>query len=714
MASSLQLMLAAEEAAKGDINTMMECFAEFDKDFLSETTVFSSSHPLTICLFLLPEYLDPALYVDPVYKLASQKVERLESLEHTGFKSLTSAVVNKSQLPLSHVEARANALITKLNEASKTHGWDVGNLADEQLDPNSIYSLWIKIRCRLIDACSGQLEFSTPIHVPYLVGVVQVVNRFQNYYGSRIKLELIDAQSFEENVHLLLSHTSADTIARDVSELVVPYITEVCNSDYSALQKWILTIDSLDYLVPLAFFPQVASSILECCYNKSHLPGKWDILGAIYKNLKSIDLPEGSSQNLPDPNITEITSSWLVRPISQLSVTELGKLIRYGELISVKLPHTSLSDVLVAKYGSQESQSEIVKQLILPKVDDRHISFYETQENLRLLQSEGLFKKVSSIWINENLLSAALDSAHFEFSKNLAPSVPSTKSLALSSFEKFFESASNGNITRGGMKKAYSCIELLKSLGYANDADVVKSEALSMSMHELSQYVLAFKPGIPARPAELKFMDPYELIGILLESNGQAYTQPDKLSGIIRDFMVGVAHVPESAPDTPEIRIRAMCADTALASNDFETAYSLCTPELSTLKSSQVAWTACFQVGKYVSAYWEDIPPLKILNDQKTILKAAVKICPAENIANILSYWKKLEKISQEAGEYGLPTFSSRSGTNTPEPSFSEHRDWNDSSSSLEAANAGRKRDQISKLMVSGLAWAIGANASAN
>lgn len=712
MATYQQLILAAEEAAKGEINTLMECFSEFDKDSLLKS-VFSPSHPLTLCLFLLPEYLDPALYVDHVYKLACQSDDNLELQGNSGFQSSASVAVDKSGLPFSHVEARANALISRLEKASKIHGWTSENTGGRQLDSSSIYSLWIKIRCHLIDACAGQLDFNTPVDVPYLIGVVQVINRFESYYGSRAKLELFDAQSPEENVEMLLSHVSTDTIARDVSELVVPYVTEICNSDYFALQKWILNKKNLDYLVPLALFPQVASSIVECCYNNSHLPGKWDILGAIYKNLKNIDLPENSNDSSSDPNIADVTSSWLVRPLSQHSVAEFGRLIRYGELISVKLPRTTLSDVLAAKYGSQESQTEIVQQLILPKEDSRHVSFYDIQENLKLLQSEGLFRKVSPVWINENLLKAALDSAHFEFSKNLASAVPSVKNLALSSFERFFDSASNGNITRGGMKKAYSCIELLNVLGYSNDPDVLKSEALSRSMHELSHYTLAFKPGVPARPAELKYMDPYELIGILLESNAQAYTQPDKLSTIIKDFMMGVAHVPESAPDTPEIRLRAMCADTALANNDFETAYGLCIPKLSTLKGSQVAWTACFQVGKYVSAYWEDIPPAKILNDQKIILTAAIKICPAENIANILSYWKKLEKISQEAGEYGLPSFSSRSGTNTPEPSFTEHRDWNDSTSSLDTANAGRKRDQISKLMVSGLAWAIGANSSA-
>lgn len=221
--------------------------------------------------------------------------------------------------------------------------------------------------------------------------------------------------------------------------------------------------------------------------------------------------------------------------------------------------------------------------------------------------------------------------------------------------------------------------------------------------------------------------DPLSLLGRLLDQNPTLYLQQDKLVPLAKDLYFGTAPTkPRSLveeryeEEEVERRVLGMCIETALAEDDFDTAYSLTksrlkTPEGNSLshrdgdgdQHDESAWKACFQAGRYRSHR----PPrreddaLKRLEMQMELLAEALRSCPAVACNQVLSEWMRKEDemaslLLKEAEEDEAHAAAALRGIST-KPSIlgGLPGGWN-SNVALQPSNGGREEHKSSNMLV--------------
>ena len=160
--------------------------------------------------------------------------------------------------------------------------------------------------------------------------------------------------------------------------------------------------------------------------------------------------------------------------------------------------------------------------------------------------------------------------------------------------------------------------------------------------------------------------DPVSLIGRVLDQNASLYLQPDKLVPLAKDLYFGTGATKSRSviderneEEEVERRVLGMCIETALAEDDFDTAYSLTKSRLRTPEGNSKlqrdgsgdqnddsAWKACLQAGRYCS----HLPSrrgdgaLKRLEMQMELLAEALRSCPAVACNQVLSEWMRKEQ----------------------------------------------------------------------
>ncbi|EPQ66354.1 Bgt-1573 [Blumeria graminis f. sp. tritici] len=202
-----------------------------------------------------------------------------------------------------------------------------------------------------------------------------------------------------------------------------------------------------------------------------------------------------------------------------------------------------------------------------------------------------------------------------------------------------YDSATNANRSRGGLKRCDNILEAFSST-LAQSPENQKLLQLLQLTSEIEPYRLVLKKGEPFKPIDLRTHgDPLYILGKILEQNPKSYTkildfiEMAKLAigaGLIKlgsneiSSFVSSDEVQENFKSI-EKRIAAMCIDIALLEDDFETAYSYATTRLgwtfgsvkastderlrilSTISTTsqcragldEWSWRASLQVGKY-------------------------------------------------------------------------------------------------------------------
>jgi protein transport protein SEC39 len=289
-----------------------------------------------------------------------------------------------------------------------------------------------------------------------------------------------------------------------------------------------------------------------------------------------------------------------------------------------------------------------------------------------------LFWRLSNEDVETEIFSAMLTAK--QYNTALALYLSNTKSNPLPSFliEKVveheilnaYDNASNGNKTRGGLKRAS---EILKAFGphFPPSSPVNKIEHLIAATHSFSFYHLTLQHGVPFQPVSIRVhQDPISLISKVLEQNSKAYTKLDDLLSIGRGFVA--AGLPTSAveekdePMSPspeedmeskmlesDHRITYDAIISALSSNDFDTAYSYILTRLS--PSSQpsntptpvddTSWRAAYAAGRHPSP--SSISPseqITTLSKRMELLSLAMTLVPdPSTLPSMLSTWQSCE-----------------------------------------------------------------------
>lgn len=172
-----------------------------------------------------------------------------------------------------------------------------------------------------------------------------------------------------------------------------------------------------------------------------------------------------------------------------------------------------------------------------------------------------------------------------------------------------YDSATNGNKTRGGMKKAndmyvsaqraildskliHRSISAFRPY-FPKSIRFRQASSLIAATHALSFYSLTLQHGVPFKPVSIRVsQDPISLIDKVLEQNPSSYTKLDDLVDIGRNLVSAGLPQKDDGNESPHIegigdadawnakrkdaerRVTFMCMEAALREDDFETAYS--------------------------------------------------------------------------------------------------------------------------------------------
>ena len=293
-----------------------------------------------------------------------------------------------------------------------------------------------------------------------------------------------------------------------------------------------------------------------------------------------------------------------------------------------------------------------------------------------------LFWRVSRVDVETELFGALLTAKQYQTAISLYLADANSTPLPLFLVEKIveheilnaYDNASNGNRTRGGLKRAS---EILKAFGphFAPSSSVNNIEHLLAATHSLSFYQLTLQYGVPFQPVTIRVHhDPISLISKVLEQNSKAYTKLDDLLSIGRGLVAAGLPSSSTEEDEPSIPISEDDMDSkmlesdhritydaiisALSSNDFDTAYSYILTRLSpspqpspqpsstSSPADDTSWRAAYAAGRH------RLPPsaspsakIDILSKRMELLSLALMLVPDPSpLPSMLSTWQACEK----------------------------------------------------------------------
>ncbi|OJD15739.1 hypothetical protein AJ78_04037 [Emergomyces pasteurianus Ep9510] len=295
----------------------------------------------------------------------------------------------------------------------------------------------------------------------------------------------------------------------------------------------------------------------------------------------------------------------------------------------------------------------------------------------------GLFWRVPLALLERDILKTMLNAREYSlavelYAKPLASSPLPQAQIETAVTEAIFASydnATNGNKTRGGIKRAS---EMLESFGpyFPQSESFRQIKALISATHSLSFYSLTLQHGVPFQPVSIRVHhDPLSLIGKVLEQNPKAYTELDNLLAIGRHLVTaGVPTRPRDDDDprhskippsleeellASDHRIISLSISAALESNDFDTAYSyvltrLTPPSITSNaaipKTDDISWRAAYNAGRHRPNIAEPTnEPLRSqilrLSQRMELLSLALILAPSpESLPEILAVWRRCDE----------------------------------------------------------------------
>lgn len=688
-AAYLNLIELASAARIDDIESLLAS----NQDLLNDPT--SPESAFTVLLYFLPESVPFTEYSGLISTLINRD-----------FKTNTTSEYIGTQLNEEDTEAQVNLAKTYLREKTSSLGW--GSASD------SVLSDWIKARIRLVDAYTGLISPADSLCAiseevtDWQYGILHVLTSFRSIYSSKsdwITLQEFEALTTNDVVNILLENTTIDSIVMDFNNLVVPYISY--KNDFEPLWKWIDTANNepeqqLELLLELVrgdgiFVPPSEGyygfirAVLAFLYMfpKGHYSTKiFDDLIQVEQYFSNFELLDDKDTNVSLNEDTDLSSfdSLLKSNLTIPTLSALKQFHSYAKATAIffqAIPDISLNEVVVTSvYGNEEDQITLASKV----TNDTSLAWLK----------KNVLTKLSRTWIDETLLTNALKNGDFDVveTKYLSTrkSISVTKHL-LDAFYEYYDHATSCSVSRGGLKKAAKCLDLLKVKHSSKlPTPVERAERLLKGTDALSIYSLTLTPGVPLNPVELRIQtkDPLIIIHRLLELNPKLYLELDRLVNIASDLVFGITGSVNN--EEVSLKVCEMCVDSSLANSNFNQAFEYA-------QDKRLPWTTYYQVGKFVSPEWDETP-VKVLESQLELLGFTLVNAPKENLPEILRVWERLElQLSKNRTQSHVPTGFSKSETshdrNLPQPN---------------PESGSRKRDQLSGLLVSGLGWAIGAN----
>ena len=294
---------------------------------------------------------------------------------------------------------------------------------------------------------------------------------------------------------------------------------------------------------------------------------------------------------------------------------------------------------------------------------------WEKQSGSSTAEPRGVFSKLPKAELENEILRALLDGGCYTLAFNIYCKEGDTslfrkqvENTALSAALASYDAASNGNRTRGGVRKASEIISTFS--GYFPDSErFAQTAALLSASHAMSFYSLSLQRGVPFQPVNIRaHKDPMSLIGRILDQNPRSYTHLDDLLEIGRNLVAAGLSQPEATnqgwPSSENAftnarrRITRMAIEAALAEEDFDTAYSYVVNRLSSASQStkgatpeirdDISWRAAYAAGRYPMSNSEG-SAIRRLDQRMELLAQALLLAPPSALSEILQIWQHCE-----------------------------------------------------------------------
>lgn len=425
-----------------------------------------------------------------------------------------------------------------------------------------------------------------------------------------------------------------------------------------------------------------------------------------------------------------ITTCCELYPISQLTIEEYWKL-KSSRNVDFASRQRAVAQILVQL--DEANYSKILNSISL---------FSQAFVTDGITEEKEIDQMVLERLLNANLLSLVV-----EFYKSrkghLKMSTTTVFKLTLGKFWDLFSNASSLDERLGKLKLASQCVEFLDVVATDGELDaeqsnyVIRIKHLLNAMLKLKNFRLVLEKNQPVTPDQIvtrlkvqnsdRIYSPIALISVVLEQNPKAYFAFEKLYKIASDLAIYLEL--EIAEDYLP-KVQSACIESSLVDGNFDFAYKHAKELLDYYvgkghgEKLNEFWLTFYQVGKYISTDWlndfdETVEKEKIstLFKQREILSLTLKLAKptTSTVDNSRLIISQLRHISEEINAWYAEEHN-RHGENVQRAAKSTHAQLQENINGLlsEAASSAAQSknhasQKISKLLVSGLGWAIGA-----
>jgi hypothetical protein len=293
----------------------------------------------------------------------------------------------------------------------------------------------------------------------------------------------------------------------------------------------------------------------------------------------------------------------------------------------------------------------------------------------------GIFARISKTDFECEFMKSLLNAGKYTEAKKIYIQ-SKTRPLPKETIEKIivetalgsYDNATNGNRTRGGIKKASDIIAIVYPSVLPKSVSLTEITHLITATHALSFYSLTLQYNVPFKPVNIRaHSDPLSLIQKVLEQNSRSYAKIDDLisitlnligAGLIKHNDEDIKPSRDTLQKDAERRVMSMAIEAALNEDDFGTAYSYIVNRLLPASSEDssaddVSWRAAFQAGKHRSlqqsgssissatANLSNVTSnsnIRALEMRLELLSRALLLAPPVALPEILAKWRQGEE----------------------------------------------------------------------
>ncbi|KAG5438407.1 hypothetical protein PCANB_002896 [Pneumocystis canis] len=670
------LYLAVQYASGPSLRTLSELILKFPN-------IFSKKIILNILNFV-PECTEPEEYLSLVFHGKYQGEDDMDS-------SQISKIQNIDDITLLQKLEKLN--IYKDKEESGNY------ITDEEL------YIWFVSKAKKIEEETGLISFSHKLvltskyPIPSKVqewgcGIVitleSVLNRQYNNPSLKFNiptLKQFETLNYKKAIDILLQHLGEEEILEEIKSNVTLYIS-YCQSlskdnVWNSLWSWLLDFSfkqkklNLIKLVSSSniisanqyeFFSKYAIASCYCCKNmeKENIHSMKMILQNLKQNLNiktnsnnsilndieipSLDIftPENIQNyiNLITPNSNSLSLlEIMIKTISIINSQKGEYKITLSEAVYYRNKNSEFQISLLHKTMPQNPQ-------IFNNFNDS--DWIKLRNNIKWLHNVSLiYKNIPKIEYESFLLYNMLRTTKFSLAENIyiktdKKSMPLkediVKKISMEIFLEFFDSSSNGDITKGNMKNAYNLLQMIKK--YYTSRELESFSYLIKAIDTLSQYSHNFTP------MQIRLHNnPFEILENFLSSNPGIYNSIDKIMDISNNLIFAMNK--NDLFQEKEIQAKVLCiiAETALSQDDFHFAYNICVNNMFSLFKTadinttdaliNIIWKSCFQISKKHEIKDESSENIK---KKMYLLSKVINICPKEHLVEVLNVWRQFEK----------------------------------------------------------------------